>query len=320
MGVYRKNVGLLKATYKSNVKVGSIVITTPGRHLASDFGLDAASIIDVAFAGGSLKTLLDATKSAYYLFYKYGGASVNGLIAYGDTSEVTTMKSMFGFCTHLTSVPLLDTGKVTNMDSMFYDCESLTNVPLFDTGNVTTMRTMFRACKSLTSVPLFDTRNVNDSDGMGGMFQECVNLTSVPLFDTGNVRSMSEMFRGCTNLTSIPAFDTSNVLSMSYMFYGCANLTSVPALDASNVFGLSGFNRTFSGCSSLEEIHMTGIKVSLDISASTRFTESALVEILNNLVARTDSTRVTLTMGATNLAKLTNEEKAIATNKNWTLA
>ena len=55
------------------------------------------------------------------------------------------------------------------------------------------------------------------------------------------------------------------------------------------------------------------MKVSFNISSSTAFTKEALVEILNNLA--TVTTTQTLTMGATNLAKLTDEDKAIATNK-----
>ena len=63
---------------------------------------------------------------------------------------------------------------------------------------------------------------------------------------------------------------------------------------------------------------MYGMKVNFYISASTKFTREALVEILNNLATVTSTQ--TLTMGSTNLAKLTDEDKAIATGKGWTLA
>lgn len=46
----------------------------------------------------------------------------------------------------------------------------------------------------------------------------------------------------------------------------------------------------------------------------------SLIQILNNLADRTGQTRYILTLGPANLAKLTAEQKAIATNKNWTLA
>lgn len=65
---------------------------------------------------------------------------------------------------------------------------------------------------------------------------------------------------------------------------------------------------------------MTGMKVSFSISASTQFSEAALVEIIGNLADLTGSSAQTLTMGSTNLNKLTQAEKDIALNKNWTLA
>ena len=150
---------------------------------------------------------------------------------------------------------------------------------------------------------------------MISMFRDCTNLTSIPVLYTSSVTNMAQMFSSCSNLTSIPVLDTSSVTNMSYMFSSCSNLTSVPALDTSKVTTMGNM---FSNCRKLKEIHMTGMKISFDISASTNFTESALVEILNNLATVTSTKK--LTMGSTNLAKLTDEEKAIATNKGWTLA
>ena len=75
----------------------------------------------------------------------------------------------------------------------------------------------------------------------------------------------------------------------------------------------------FYDCTSIEEIHMININANLDISASTKFTREALLEIIGNLKAQTSGSKK-LTMGSTNLAKLTDEDKAIATNKGWTLA
>ena len=45
-----------------------------------------------------------------------------------------------------------------------------------------------------------------------------------------------------------------------------------------------------------------------------------MVAMFNSLKDLTGDTAKTLTLGSTNLAKLTAEQKAIATNKNWTLA
>ena len=133
--------------------------------------------------------------------------------------------------------------------------------------------------------------------------------------DTENVMDMSYMFYKCSGLTTIPQLNTSNVSDMSAMFVSNYALTTIPALDMNNVNYASNM---FNYCGNLKSILMTGMKVNFDISASTKFEESDLVTILNNLA--TVTTTKTLTMGATNLAKLTDEEKAIATNKGWTLA
>lgn len=157
-----------------------------------------------------------------------------------------------------------------------------------------------------------DTSNVTD---MSYMFNNCINLVTIPQLDTSNVLNMSNMFNLCTNLITIPQLNTSKVTSMSSMFNTCNKLETVPQLDTSNV---TTFARMFYRCYNLTTILMTGMKINFDISASNNFTREALVTILNNL--GTVTTTRTLTMGATNLAKLTNEDKDIATNKGWTLA
>ncbi len=143
--------------------------------------------------------------------------------------------------------------------------------------------------------------------------------------DTTTVKKLLDATKSCYYLfiayegTSIDGLitydDTSNVTDMSSMFTGCSNLTTVPQLNTSNVTSMSSM---FYGCSKLKSILMTGMKTNFDISASTKFERTDLVTILNNLATVTSTKK--LTMGATNLAKLTDEDKAIATNKGWTLA
>ena len=205
-----------------------------------------------------------------------------------------------------------DTSNVTDMYSMFYNCSSLTTIPLLDTSNVIDMSSMFSGCFSLTTIPQLDTSNVTN---MNSMFRGCSKLTTIPQLDTSNVTNMSSMFDSCFSLTTISQLDTSNVTNMNQMFYNCSKLTTIPQLDTSNVTNMV---RMFTNCSSLTTIHMTGMKVSFSIFFSTKFTRDALVEILNNLSVVTSTT--TLSMGSTNLAKLTDEDKKIATEKGWTLA
>lgn len=213
---------------------------------------------------------------------------LTGILKYSDTENVTIMDYMFYSCNKLTNIPILNTSKVTRMYSMFYSCEKLISINQLDTSNVINMVNMFAYCSNLTSITSLNTSKVTNMDYM---FQNCFILTTIPQLDTSKVVTMQYMFFNCYALKTIPNLDVSNVNKMGYMFYNCSNLT---------------------------EIHMTGIKASFDIHNSTKFTKEALVEILNNLATVTSTQ--TLTMGSTNLAKLTDEDKAIATNKGWTLA
>ena len=237
---------------------------------------------------GSLKAVLDATKSAYYLFTEYKGPSVDDLISYNDTANVTNTGFMFNNCSNLTSIPKLDTSKVTNMQYMFNNCSNLTSIPQLDTSNVTNMQYMFNNCSNLTSVPKLDTSKVTN---MQYMFNNCSNLTSIPQLDTSNVTNMKEMFAYCTSLTTIPKLDASKVTNMNNMFYKCTSLTSI---------GIYGF------------------RYSIYIS-STALGHDALVALLNQAGTAYDSSQK-ITMGSDKLALLSDEEKAIATNKGWQLA
>ena len=61
----------------------------------------------------------------------------------------------------------------------------------------------------------------------------------------------------------------------------------------------------------------------LDISHLTHLDHSSLLVIINGLydyVGAGDSDTRYIKLGNVNLAKLSNEEKAIATNKGWTIA
>ena len=263
-------------------------------------------------ASGTVKALLDATKSCYYLFSSYRGTSVDGLISYADTSNVTSMSYMFHGCENLTTIPQLDTSNVLSMNDMFDGCNKLASIPQLDTSKVTNMSSMFAFCRNLTTIPLLDTSKVTN---FGSWLYSCESLTSIPQLNTSSATNMNSMFQGNKKLTTIPQLDTSKVTNMYYTFQLCTSLTTIPALDVSKV---TNTYYMFGGCSSLKSILMYGMKVSFDIHASTKFEESDLVTILNNLATVTSTQ--TLTMGATNLAKLTDEEKAIATNKGWTLA
>ena len=191
-------------------------------------------------ASGSVKALLDATQSSAYLFYKYLGTSVDELISFKDTANVTNMYHMFDRCDNLTEIPTLNTSKVTNMSYLFNECKKL---------------------------------------------------------------------------TTIPTLNTSNVTNMQYMFAYCYALRIIPALDASASENMIDI---FFGSPSLERIGIYGFTRSINI-LNTNLNHDALVAFLNQAGTAYNSSQK-ITMGSDKLGLLSDEEKAIATNKGWTLA
>ena len=231
--------------------------------------------------------------------------SVNDIPSYKD-------KLYFRYC------PKFDTSNDTGMNNVFQDCSSLISIPQLNTSKVTSMMLMFNNCKSLTTIPQLDTHSVTD---MSFMFNTCISLTSIPQLDTSNVTNMNSMFLTCPSLISIPQLNTSKVKNMNSMFAGCINLTSVPRLDAmsltsaKNMFGSPGYGAlkkltTFGG--------LTGLKINFDLSSCPNLTYCSLLNVFNELADVTASPK-TLTLGEENLNKVWNEDKAIATNKGWTL-
>ena len=120
-------------------------------------------------------------------------------------------------------------------------------------------------------------------------------------------------------LRKVEFINTSNIISIaSNAFTGCSSLTTISLPDSLTSIGVNAFT----GCRSLENVTIeNGFNCNnLELSASTRYSVETMISWFNALADRTGQTSFKLTIGSTNLNKLTAEQKAIATNKNWTLA
>lgn len=241
--------------------------------------------VPVATGGGSQEKIKVAATGL-----KFGYSSFSKVPQIFDFMDVTNYSNMFVHCGSLVTTPELDTSQVFDMTSMFLGCNSLTTVLPMDTSNVTTMQNMFQSCTQLTTIPSMNTSRVTD---MQSMFAFSRALTSVPQMDTSKVTTMWYMFNGCSSLTTVPEMNTSLVTNMGSMFSYCSSLTD-----------LGGF---------------IGLKCNLNLSDCSNLTHNSLMNVINKTADVTASPK-TLTLGSANLAKLTDEEKAVATNKGWTLA
>ena len=233
-----------------------------------------------------------------------------------DTSNVYRVFRAFRW-SGLTTIPLFDFSNVTDMEEAFSLAKNLKYIPPINTSKVTTMRKMFSDCESLENISQLDTSNVTN---MSSMFSGCKVLTTIPQLDTSNVTNMYDMFYFCSSLVTIPQLDTSKVTSMGEMFYYCTSLVSVPKLDATNLTSANSmFNLGYGSNKFTDFGGLTNLKIDLDLSKCSKLTHDSLLNVINEAADVTSSPQ-TLTLGATNLAKLTDEEKAIATSKGWTLA
>ena len=188
-----------------------------------------------------------------------------------------------------------DTANGTDFGNMFYYCGALTSIPQLDTSKGTNFASMFYYCDSLTSVPSLDT---SKGTNFGNMFYYCTALTSVPPLDTSKGTNFNSMFYYCDSLTSIPLLNMSSMSSTSWssMFYNCAALENVTF---EGTIPVRGNMNVFSSCPNL--------------------TVDSLMSFINALTNMNSSATYTITIGSTNLAKLTEEQIQIATDKRITL-
>lgn len=212
-----------------------------------------------------------------------------------------------------------DTANGTNFSSMFYTCKELTSMPQVDTSNGTNFSSMFYACKALTSMPQVDTSN---GTNFTEMFYSCTSLTSIPQLDTSNGKYFGSMFNSCSKLTSVPQIDTSNGMNFNYMFSSCSSLTSIPLINMSSMSDTSCINM-FYNCTALKNITFEGtipVRGNMSVfSYSNNLTVESLMSFINALTNMNSSATYTITIGSTNLAKLTEEQIQIATDKRITL-
>ncbi len=173
---------------------------------------------------------------------------------------------------------------------------------------------LFKGNDTMTNLP--NKLDFRSFDSMYQMCYKCTALQRVPQLETANVANMMWAFYGCTSLTEIDGLDTRRITSDSELFHGCSALTAIySALDFSNVE--SQIDTTFTSCKALEEVRFEGtINVNVAMNGCPKLSVDSL-SLLNALCENAQD--LTCKIGTTNLAKLSDDQKAIATNKGWVL-
>ena len=264
----------------------------------------------------------------------YGCGSV-GMVTDTKPSYTLDASDTFYGCDGLTV--FIPEGTTTIVEEAFKGCEVLKEV--VTSNSVTEIRTKaFMDCVHLKKATIVS-NSASEFKLLMGIFSQCYNLEEVTLPSTIKVinaytfyknyklrsinmpdnliRIETGAFLQCNSLTNITLPSGVQYLRIQ-AFYDCSGLKAISIPNSIKEIG----DRVFGLCSSLETVTLeSGFNASgLDLSASTKFSVDTMIAMFNALADLTGQQAKTLTLGSTNLAKLTNEQLAIATEKNWTLA
>lgn len=230
-----------------------------------------------------------------------------------DWSQIYDASEMFGGCSNLKRIDNFPKNEINGCVYMFQSCSALESIPNgINLKPYYTIEYMFYECTNLTEIPYFDTSKVYS---FNWAWFNCKALTEFPMIDTSNGTDFDRAWGSCLSLTEFPALDLHNGTNFSYAWYNCPALTSMPALDLSNG---TNFSSAWFICQNLTNLGGFGaIKESFDLSSSNLLTVDSLMNVINQAATVTGKT---MTLGSTNLAKLSDEQKSVATSKGWTLA
>ena len=152
-------------------------------------------------------------------------------------------------------------------------------------------------------------------------FYQATGLKGVKLVseDRSALFALNQAFRECASLEEVDLTECSrNVSRLDYAFYSTGVKRIKGALDLTEG---TTTNYGFVGANLLEDIEFVPNTISVDIRFSSAvLTDASINSIIDGLADLTGATAQTLTLHATVGAALTDEQKAMISAKNWTLA
>ena len=136
--------------------------------------------------------------------------------------------------------------------------------------------------------------------------------------DTSKVSGLTYFFQNCSATVRIPALDMRSCTSFLGAFYGCMALQEIEMNHVRE--DLTG-NNAFVNCTALTAVKITGTigTSAFNFKHSPLLTNESVQSIIGCLKDLTGETTQTVTFHADVGAKMTEEQKATITAKNWTL-
>lgn len=269
-------------------------------------------IENIPSGGGELETALTNAKYDYVKDYLLDMIAES----YEITKDWTDYSQIEG--SDIWFVPIL--GVDIGVSIVFRNCKRVLLIPKELKRQSEQGQQFFLGCKRLLYIDIPDDiigykKNVNGLLGNCSSLLWCKNLliyNRIHTYFFQNCSSLEEVYGECIEGGQYAS-----------MFQGCTSLKYIHDIifDFTNCSKNSDVTNMFDKCSSLEEVRFKENTLSvggLNLSSCTSLSHDSLLSIINACAQVTETQ--TLTLGSTNLAKLSEEEKQIATSKGWTLA
>lgn len=160
---------------------------------------------------------------------------------------------------------------------------------------------------------------------LGSTFSRTSNLKSIKVTCVQAATTAFSMLDFCRSSPALQKVDLSGVQplkpsAITTAFYGCSALKEI--IGTFDLSECTNVKTPFTYCAALETISFAPgtIKLSILFNHSPLLTDETIQSIIDGLADLTDGTAQTLTLHATVGAKLTEEQIASATAKNWTIS
>lgn len=160
------------------------------------------------------------------------------------------------------------------------------------------------------------TTNIGDYCIAQSSLKYIENIDFSDTVDNGSV-GINQTGIACENLERISGIKFPTDAGCCFVIWVCPALKTLEGIDMSLTDFTDWVPNDSSPNTVLTTVKASGIHMDTDLSNLHAISHESLIYIINNAKTVTDKT---LTLGAVNLAKLTDAEKKVATDKGWTLA
>ena len=310
-----------------HIDISGINVTSSCTNIYNIFG-NCWSLKELSFPEWDVSGLGNGNNTANSMFVGcYSLERITG-IANWQFKLTNSLGSFFSGCRSLKEVDVSgwDVSTVTSLASMFQNCYSLKELDLseWNPQNCTSLASMFSGCHSLTEIGDISGWDTAKVTTMASMFTDCLSLREISNLSSWNVAKVTttaSMFSGCASLKQITIknWNLAACTTIATMFRYCYALVKVELTGWLVPKLTSTAPGVFLGdCPNLQDVDIFPIPLNHSYTNDRRLTHESLVKILQSL-PQVSAAR-TINLLSTNNARLTAEEKAIATAKGWTVA